>query len=64
MAVQFWLQKSGKAGNIVKNLSSSMANDEIAKKFGCKCYKAAVGESNVCLLLLPCPHVESYCLGG
>jgi phosphomannomutase len=47
MAVQFWLGKCGKKGNIVKNLSSSMANDEVAKKFGCNCLKAAVGESNV-----------------
>lgn len=47
MAVQFWLEKCGKTGTIVKNLSSSMANDEIAKKFGCQCIKAAVGESNV-----------------
>lgn len=52
MAVEYWLGICGKRGNIVKNLSSSNANDEIAKKYGCKCFKAAVGESNVRFLTL------------
>jgi len=47
MAVEYWLGSCGKRGPIVKNLSSSMANDEIAKKYGCECFKSAVAEINV-----------------
>jgi phosphomannomutase len=60
MAVEYWLGICGKRGNIVKNLSSSNANDEIAKKYGCKCLKAAVGESNVAEKMLQ----ENAILGG
>jgi phosphomannomutase len=60
MAVEYWLGICGKRGNIVKNLSSSNANDEIAKKYGCKCIKAAVGESNVAEKMLQ----ENAILGG
>lgn len=52
MAVEFWLGSCGKRGNIVKNLSSSMANDEIAKKYGCTCHKSAVAEINVAYKML------------
>jgi len=47
MAVEYWLGSCGNRGAIVKNLSSSMANDEIARKYGCSCHKSAVAEINV-----------------
>lgn len=46
------LVRSFSVGVICKNLSSSRANDDIAKKYGCTCEKTAVGEINVRLEIL------------
>ncbi|MGC8764499.1 MAG: phosphoglucosamine mutase [Brevinematia bacterium] len=34
-------------GDVVINLSTSMMSEEIAKSYGCKCYRTKVGEANV-----------------
>eukprot|EP01089_Gocevia_fonbrunei_P014300 TRINITY_DN388_c0_g1_i1.p1 TRINITY_DN388_c0_g1~~TRINITY_DN388_c0_g1_i1.p1 ORF type:complete len:461 (+),score=122.17 TRINITY_DN388_c0_g1_i1:51-1433(+) len=47
LAVEFILGKCGKTGTVVKNLSSSRATDDIAKKYGQKVLATAVGEINV-----------------
>lgn len=47
IAVDFILGRCNKKGNIVKNLSSSRAIDEIAKKYGCKSFSTPVGELHV-----------------
>ena len=38
---------SRKKGNVVVNLSTTRAVDDIAKKFGCDVFRSAVGEANV-----------------
>jgi phosphomannomutase len=38
---------SRKKGNVVVNLSTTRAVDDIAKKFGCLVFRSAVGEANV-----------------
>lgn len=43
--VDFYLNH--KKGDTAVNLSSSMINDEIAKKYGVTCHRSAVGEINV-----------------
>jgi phosphomannomutase len=43
--VQFVLSR--KKGNVVVNLSTTRAVDDVAKKFGCSVYRSAVGEANV-----------------
>lgn len=43
--VQFVLSR--KKGNVVVNLSTTRAVDDVAKNFGCKVYRSAVGEANV-----------------
>lgn len=43
--VQFVLSR--KKGNVVVNLSTTRAVDDIAKKFGCLVFRSAVGEANV-----------------
>jgi phosphomannomutase len=45
MAVNFILSKE--KGNSVVNLSTTRAVDDIAKKYGCKVFRSAVGEANV-----------------
>ena len=45
MAVNFILSKE--KGNSVVNLSTTRAVDDIAKKYGCKLFRSAVGEANV-----------------
>jgi phosphomannomutase len=45
MAVNFILSKE--KGNSVINLSTTRAVDDIAKKYGCKVFRSAVGEANV-----------------
>ena len=43
--VQFVLSK--KKGNVVVNLSTTRAVDDVAVKYGCKVYRSPVGEANV-----------------
>jgi phosphomannomutase len=43
--VQFVLSR--KKGNVVVNLSTTRAVDDISKKFGCSVYRSPVGEANV-----------------
>jgi phosphomannomutase len=38
---------SHKKGDIITNLSSSMANDDIAREFGVRCMRTKIGEINV-----------------
>ena len=45
MAVNFILSKE--KGNSVVNLSTTRSVDDIAKKYGCKVFRSAVGEANV-----------------
>ncbi|MDP2036711.1 MAG: phosphoglucosamine mutase [Ignavibacteria bacterium] len=44
-ATRFWLSK--KKGNVVVNLSTTRAVDDVAKEFGCKVFRSPVGEANV-----------------
>lgn len=44
-ATRFWLSK--KKGNVVVNLSTTRAVDDVAREFGCKVYRSPVGEANV-----------------
>lgn len=44
-ATRFWLSK--KKGNVVVNLSTTRAVDDVAKEFGCKVFRSSVGEANV-----------------
>lgn len=44
-ATKFWLSK--KKGNVVVNLSTTRAVDDVAKEFGCKVFRSPVGEANV-----------------
>lgn len=44
-AVQFYLGK--KRGNVVVNLSTTRAVDDVAKFFSCKVFRSPVGEANV-----------------
>ncbi len=43
--VQFILSKT--AGNVVVNLSTTRAVDDVSKEFGCKVFRSPVGEANV-----------------
>jgi len=52
LAVEFLLGKTGIRGSVVRNLSSSRASDDIAKKYGCKVYSTPVGEINVAVKML------------
>jgi len=47
LALQYWLGNCGKKGPVCKNLSSSRALDDIAKKYGCPIYSTPVGEIHV-----------------
>ncbi|HEY7751263.1 MAG TPA: phosphoglucosamine mutase [Ignavibacteriaceae bacterium] len=40
-----------KKGNVVVNLSTTRAVDDVAEKFGCKVFRSAVGEANVVKLM-------------
>ena len=44
-AAKFWLSK--KKGNVVVNLSTTRAVDDVAREFGCKVFRSPVGEANV-----------------
>ncbi len=44
-AVQFYLSK--KKGNVVVNLSTTRAVDDVANEYGCKVFRSPVGEANV-----------------
>ncbi|MEG8945510.1 phosphoglucosamine mutase [Rosettibacter firmus] len=44
-AVKFYLSK--KKGNVVVNLSTTRAVEDIAKEYGCKVFRSPVGEANV-----------------
>ncbi|KAF0153475.1 MAG: phosphomannomutase [Ignavibacteria bacterium] len=44
-AIKFWLSK--KKGNVVVNLSTTRAVDDVANEFGCKVFRSPVGEANV-----------------
>ncbi|OGU63356.1 MAG: phosphoglucosamine mutase [Stygiobacter sp. RIFOXYA12_FULL_38_9] len=44
-ATRFWLSK--KKGNVVVNLSTTRAVDDVANEFGCKVFRSPVGEANV-----------------
>lgn len=44
-AVKFYLSK--KKGNVVVNLSTTRAVDDVAKSYGCKVFRSPVGEANV-----------------
>ncbi len=44
-AVRFVLSKT--KGNVVVNLSTTRAVDDVAKSYGCKVYRSPVGEANV-----------------
>jgi len=44
-AVQYYLSK--KKGNVVVNLSTTRAVDDVANKYGCNVFRAPVGEANV-----------------
>jgi phosphomannomutase len=43
--VQFVLSKN--PGNVVVNLSTTRAVEDVAKQFGCKVFRSPVGEANV-----------------
>jgi phosphomannomutase len=45
LAVRFRLQQE--RGSVVVNMSTSRVNEDIAGQFGCRLYRAAVGEANV-----------------
>jgi phosphomannomutase len=45
LAVLFRLRQT--RGPVVLNMSTSRASEDIAKQYGCPCYRAAVGEANV-----------------
>jgi phosphomannomutase len=45
LAVSFRLRRE--RGPVVINMSTSRINEDIARQFGCPCYRAAVGEANV-----------------
>src|SRR5438876_2152791 len=45
LAAQFRLRQQ--QGPIVLNMSTSRVSEDIAKQYGCPCYRAAVGEANV-----------------
>src|SRR5690606_25727422 len=47
IVVDFILGRCNKKGSGVKNLSSSRAVDEIAKKYGCESFSTPVGEFHV-----------------
>lgn len=49
LAVKHILNK--RKGNIVVNLSTTRAVDDIAKSYGCKVFRSAVGEANVVKLM-------------
>jgi len=44
-AVKFYLKK--KKGNVVVNLSTTRAVDDVANEFGCSVFRSTVGEANV-----------------
>lgn len=44
-AVKYYLSK--KKGNVVVNLSTTRAVDDVANEYGCKVFRAPVGEANV-----------------
>jgi len=52
LAVELVLGKCGKRGAVVRNLSSSRANDDIARRYGCPVYATAVGEINVAVKMV------------
>ena len=54
----FYLSKN--RGDIAVNLSSSMINDWIAKKYGVSCFRSAVGEINVVKTM----QAKSVVIGG
>jgi phosphomannomutase len=45
LSVLFRLRQQ--AGPVVLNMSTSRVSEDIAKQFGCPCYRSAVGEANV-----------------
>jgi len=47
LAVHFFLHDVGKRGPVCKNLSTTRAVDEVAKKYGCPVYNTPVGEIHV-----------------
>ncbi len=49
LAVDYVLSQT--PGPVAVNLSTSQMNDEVAKKYGQKCYRTPVGEVNVALVL-------------
>jgi len=54
LATEFWLGKCGKRGPVCKNLSSSRACDDIAKKYGCEVFSTPVGEIHVANKMVEC----------
>lgn len=48
-AVRFVLSKN--SGNVVVNLSTTRAVEDVAKQFGCKVFRSPVGEANVVKLM-------------
>jgi phosphomannomutase len=47
LALAVWFRLQQERGPVVINMSSSRICEDIAGKFGCPCYRAAVGEANV-----------------
>src|SRR4029077_20050648 len=45
LAVQFRLRQE--RGPVVINMSTSRVNEDLARQYGCLCYRSAVGEANV-----------------
>ena len=44
-AIKFYLSK--KSGNVVVNLSTTRAVDDVTNEFGCNVFRSPVGEANV-----------------
>lgn len=47
LALAVWFRVRQQPGPIVVNMSTSRVCEDVAAKFGCPCYRSAVGEANV-----------------
>jgi phosphomannomutase len=47
LALAVWFRLRHERGPVVINMSTSRISEDIAAKYGCACYRAAVGEANV-----------------
>jgi phosphomannomutase len=47
LALAVWFRLRQQRGPVVINLSTSRVTEDVARRFGCPCYRSAVGEANV-----------------